>query len=192
MAAREAAVKATQALQEARQKKAEEAARKKAEEAARKQAAFVPEVEEEEEEEKPENVHALVGSDQQQQAGLVLRKPKERQQQTQPKAAGKPSQEPGPASLLNQEQDALPGMRKPTRQEVLEKLAAARGGRSKEGEDGKEDVEAAARAKVMADLALLSGAKGAKEDAAEEEAVWQPPSGQTGDGKTSLNEALGY
>lgn len=177
MAAREAAVKAAKALQEARRKKAEEAARKKAEEAARKQAVFEPEVEEE-----PEDVHALAGSDQQQQAGLVIRKPKAVVKEV-PAAQEAPPLIAPP--VFNQEEEALPGMRKPTREEVLQKLAAARG-------QGKEDVEAAARAKVLADLALLSGAKVGREEAGEEEVVWQPPSGQSGDGRSELNEKLGY
>lgn len=190
MAAREAAVKAAKALQEARQKKAEEAARKKAEEAARtkaEQAAFVPEEEEEEavRKEVQDDVHALAGSDGKQQAGLVVRKPKAAALNVQAEVHDQP---PAAPPVLMQEQEALPGMRKPTREEVLQRLAASRGGRGRGGED----VEATARAKVLADLALLSGAKGAKEEAREDEGVWQPPSGQTGDGKTALNETLGY
>lgn len=52
-----------------------------------------------------------------------------------------------------------------------------------------------AQAKLLADLAALQQASrrgpeaGAGEGAAGE---WRPPSGQTGDGRTSLNERLGY
>ena len=186
MAAREAAVKAAKALQEARQKKAEEAARKKAEEAARKQAAFVPEEEEEETVKAPEDVHALAGSDGTQQVGLVLRK------KPAPVAAQPAAESQAMPAVRVQEEEALPGMRKPTREEVLQRLAAARGG---QGRQGAEDVEAVARAKVMADLAVLSSAKGGVEESREDgthDGVWQPPSGQTGDGKTKLNQALGY
>lgn len=56
------------------------------------------------------------------------------------------------------------------------------------------------RGQVMADLALLSRVKKSVGDRADAEAVdeaaaaaaWRPPKGQTGDGRTSLSDKLGY
>ena len=53
---------------------------------------------------------------------------------------------------------------------------------------------------MLADLALLrSAARTGREETGEgldrvviEETAWQPPVDQSGDGKTSLNEKLGY
>ena len=72
-------------------------------------------------------------------------------------------------------------------------------GSTPQAEGGKEAETG--RARLMADLAALQGASnrdGQGRDAGDDaggqgaEAVWKPPPGQTGDGRTGLNEQLGY
>lgn len=62
----------------------------------------------------------------------------------------------------------------------------AKGGASAEG--------AASASGLLADLALLQGASNAAEAAqrADKAEQWKPPDNQKGDGRTKLNDLLGY
>ena len=91
-----------------------------------------------------------------------------------------------------------------SRAEVAKRASAAAGPLNP-GADPKLGGAAAAEAALAADLALLQrqaqaggdpdrGAAGASDAgrAGDEAAAWRPPEGQKGDGRTSLNDLLGY
>lgn len=83
------------------------------------------------------------------------------------------------------------------REHIAAALAAQKAGTqtgtARTGDGGSGGAVAA----VMADLAVLQKARrdagvGEGEGEGGNEEEWRPPEGQTGDGKTRLNEALGY
>lgn len=74
--------------------------------------------------------------------------------------------------------------------EVAAKLEALK--RDKQRAKQHQNAASQAQAKVLEDLALLSGASKGAGAAAEEMEEWRPPQGQTGNGRTSLNDKLGY
>ena len=176
----------------------QEAAARKAQEAA-----FVPE-EEEEEEERPAHAAAQASSIPLTEPSTAL-PPVSASQPTAPvadaaAAASQPERQPGrevstdlklsPPQLQNQQlqqqaeaepQSLRPGLNPQRRPKTSSEVAVPQ--------------KQSSQQQLMADLAVLRGVQEASNNGDVDEgdlSAWKPPTGQSGDGRTALNEQLGY